>query len=146
MDLCWQSNVSAFQNMLSTLVITFIPRSKLLLFSWLQSPSAVILEPQKIRSATVSTVSPSISHEVYGTGCHDLHFHSPLSFHQETFQFLFTFCHKGGVICIYEAIDISPGNLLSILCFFQSRVSHDVLCIEVKSAGWEHTALTYSFS
>ena len=48
-------------NMLSRLVITFLPRSKHLLISWLQSPSAVILEP-KIKSATVSTVSPSISH------------------------------------------------------------------------------------
>ena len=46
------------------LVITFLPRSKRLLISWLQSPSAVILEPEKIKSDTVSTVSPSISHEV----------------------------------------------------------------------------------
>ena len=51
-------------NILSRLVITFLPRSKDLLISWLQSPSAVILEPKKIKSATVSTVSPSISHEV----------------------------------------------------------------------------------
>ena len=50
-------------NMLSRLVITFFPRSKRLLFSWLQSPSAVILEPKKIKSDTVSTVSPSICHE-----------------------------------------------------------------------------------
>ena len=50
--------------MLSRLVITFLPRSKRLLVSWLQLPSAVILEPQKIKSDTVSTVSPSISHEV----------------------------------------------------------------------------------
>ena len=53
-------------NMLSRLVITFLPRSKSLLISWLQSPSAVILEPPKIKSAIVSTVSPSISHEVMG--------------------------------------------------------------------------------
>ena len=50
--------------MLSRLVITFLPRSKHLLISWLQSPSVVILEPQKIKSDTLSTVSPSISHEV----------------------------------------------------------------------------------
>ena len=50
----------------SRLVITFLPRSKSLLSSWLQSPSAVILEPRKIKSDTVSTVSPSISHEVMG--------------------------------------------------------------------------------
>ena len=53
-------------NMLSRLVITFLPRSKHLLISWLQSPSAVILEPPKIKSVTVSTVSPCICHEVMG--------------------------------------------------------------------------------
>ena len=58
--------MSLLLNMLSRLVITFLPRSKHLLISWLQSPSAVILEPQKIKSDTVSTVSPSISHEVMG--------------------------------------------------------------------------------
>ena len=51
-------------NMLSRLVITFLPRSKHLLISWLQSPFVVILEPRKIKSDTVSTVSPSISHEM----------------------------------------------------------------------------------
>ena len=58
--------MSLLLNMLSRLVITFLPRSKCLLISWLQSPSAVILEPQKIKSDTVSTVSPSICHEVMG--------------------------------------------------------------------------------
>ena len=58
--------ISLLFNMLSRLVITFLPRSKRLLISWLQSPSAVILEPPKIKSDTVSTVSPSISHEVIG--------------------------------------------------------------------------------
>ena len=53
---------SLLLNMLSRLVITFLPRNKHLLISWLQSPSAVILEPQNIKSDTVSTVSPSISH------------------------------------------------------------------------------------
>ena len=52
--------------MLSRLFITFLSRSKHVLISWLQSPSAVILEPRKIKSATVSTVSPSICHEVMG--------------------------------------------------------------------------------
>ena len=56
--------MSLLFNMLSRLVITFLPRSKCLLISWLQSPSAAILEPPKIKSNTVSTVSPSISHEV----------------------------------------------------------------------------------
>ena len=67
--------MSLLLNVLSRLVITFLPRSKHLLISWLQSPSAVILEPPKIKSDTVSTVSPSISHEVMGpTRCHDLRF------------------------------------------------------------------------
>ena len=80
--------MSLLFNMLSRLVITFLPRSKHLLISWLQSPSAVILEPKKIKSDTVSTVSPSISHEVMGTDATILvfwmlsfkpTFHSPLS-------------------------------------------------------------------
>ena len=58
--------MSLLWNMLSRLVITFLPRSKRLLFSVLQSPSAVILEPPKIKCSTVSTVSPSIPHEVMG--------------------------------------------------------------------------------
>ena len=58
--------MSQLFSMLSRLVITFLPRSKRLLISWLQSPSAVILEPKKVKSDTVSTVSPSISHEVIG--------------------------------------------------------------------------------
>ena len=58
--------MSLLLNMLSVLVITLLPRSKRLLISWLQSPSAVILEPRKIKSDTVSTVSPSISHEMMG--------------------------------------------------------------------------------
>ena len=58
--------MSLLFNMLSRLVITFLPRNKRLLISWLQSPSAVILEPQKIQSDTVSIVSPSICHELMG--------------------------------------------------------------------------------
>ena len=58
--------MSLLLNMLSSLVTTFLPRSKHLLISWLQSPSAVILEPRKIKSDTVYTVSPSVSHEVMG--------------------------------------------------------------------------------
>ena len=58
--------MSLLLNMLSRLVIAFLPRSKRLLISWLRSPSAVILEPKKIKSLTVSIVSASISHEVMG--------------------------------------------------------------------------------
>ena len=70
-------------NMLSRLVITFLPRGKCLLISWLQSPSAVILEPKKLKSGTVSTVSPSVCHEVMGPDAMIFVFqmlsHSPLS-------------------------------------------------------------------
>ena len=58
--------MSLLFNMLSRLVIAFLPRSTHLLISWLQSPSAVILEPKKIKSVTVSIVSPSIYHELMG--------------------------------------------------------------------------------
>ena len=66
--------VSLLLNMLLRLVITFLSKSKRLLISWLQSLSAVILEPKETKSATVSPVSPSISHEVMGPRCHDLRF------------------------------------------------------------------------
>ena len=68
--------MSLLFNMLPRLFITFLPRSKHLLISWLQSPSAVILEPPKIKSVTVSIVSPSICHLPWsdGTKCHDLSF------------------------------------------------------------------------
>ena len=58
--------MSLFFNMLSRFVITFLPRGNCLKIAWLQSPSAVILEPKKIKSVTVSIVSPSICHEVMG--------------------------------------------------------------------------------
>ena len=67
--------MSLLFNMLSRFLIAFLPRSKGLLILWLQSPSAVILEPKKIKSVTVSIVSPSIvSPFSDGTGCHDQHF------------------------------------------------------------------------
>ena len=59
--------MSLLFNMLSRLLIAFLPRSKRLLISWLKSPSAVILEPPEIKSLTVSIVSPSICHEVMGS-------------------------------------------------------------------------------
>ena len=66
--------MSLLFNMLSRLVITFLPRSKHLLISWPQAPSAVTLEPRKIKSAAVSTVYPSICHEVMGLDAQDLSF------------------------------------------------------------------------
>ena len=109
--------LSLLFNMLSRFVIAFLLRSKCLLISWLQSPSAVILEPKKIKSITVSIVSPSICHEVMELDAMILIFWMLSSkpvffallfhFHQEALQFLFAFCRKGGVICISEVIDIS---------------------------------------
>ena len=66
--------ISLLFNMLPSFVIAFLPRSKCLLISWLQSPSAVLLELKKIKSVTLSVVSLSICHEMIGTGCHDLSF------------------------------------------------------------------------
>ena len=65
-QICDGKVMSLLFNMLSRLVIAFLPRSKHLLISWLQSPSTVILEPKKVKSLTVSIVSPSICHEVMG--------------------------------------------------------------------------------
>ena len=126
-------------NMLFRLVITFLPRSKCLLISWLQSPSAVVLEHPKIESVTDSIVSPSICHEVMRPDVMILAFWM-VSF-KPTFSFSsFTFINrvfssslhsaiKGDVISIYEVIDISPGNLDYSLCFIQSSISHDTLFI-----------------
>ena len=91
-------------NMLSRLVIAFLQRSKLLLISWLQSPFAVILELKRIKSVTISIVSTSIFHEVMGPDAMILafwmlSFKPPFSLSSFT---LFTFCHKGGIICLSE--------------------------------------------
>ena len=65
MDNCWQSK-SLISDILSSFIIAFLPRSKRLLISWLQSPSVMILEPKKIKSVSVSIVSPPIFHKVMG--------------------------------------------------------------------------------
>ena len=77
-------------NILSRLVITFLPRSKRLLISWLQSPSAVIWEPKKIKSVTVSIVSPSICHEVMGPDAMIFVFLN-VDFHASFYTLLFHF-------------------------------------------------------
>ena len=83
--------MSLLFNMLSRLVIAFLPRKKHLLISWLQSPSAVILEPRKIKSDTVSTVSPSICHEVMGSDGRELRLNSnPESFQDKCLCFYVT--------------------------------------------------------
>ena len=112
------------------LVITFLPRSKNLLISWLHSPPVVILEPKKINSVTGSNVSPSICHEVMGPDAMIFifwilsfkpTFHSPLSLSSGESLVLLSF--------LIFLSDISPPNLDSSLCFFLSSISHDVLCI-----------------
>ena len=131
--------MSLLFNMLSRLVITFLSRSKHLLISQLQSPSAVLLEPPKIKSLPVSTISPSICHEVMGLDAMILVFWMLsckatfstllwITFIKRLFYFC-AFCHKGGVICISEVIAISSGNLDSSLCFNQPGILYDVLCI-----------------
>ena len=89
--------MSLLLNMLSRLVITFLPRSKRLSISWLQSPSAVILEPPKIKFDTASSVSPSIYHEVMGPDAMILVFWM-LSF-QPTFSFS-SFISSGGCLVL----------------------------------------------
>ena len=123
-------------NMLSGLVITFLPRSKRLLISWLQSPSAVIWGPKKMKSVTVS---PSICHEVMGSDAMILVFWM-LSFNPTFSLSSFTFIKKLFTSLSLSAIRVvssaylrllifSPSNLDSSLCFIQASVSHNVLFI-----------------
>ena len=92
--------MSLLFNMLSRLVIAFLPRRKHLLISWLQPPSAVILEPPKIKSLTVSTVSPSICHEVMGPDA------MILVFWMLSFKQLF-----------HSPLSLSSRDSLTLLCF-----------------------------
>ena len=100
--------MSPLFNMLYRLVITFLPRSKRLLISWLQSPSAVILEPPKIKSDTVSTVSPSISHGVMG---------------------------PNAMIFIFWMLSFKPTFSLSIFTFIKRLVLSKAL-IQLSADGW----------
>ena len=102
--------------MLSRLVITFLPRSKRLLISWLQSPSAVILEPPKIKSDTVSTASPSISHEVMGPDAMILVFWM-LSFKPTFSLSSFTFIKRLFSSCSLSAIRVVSSAYLRLLIF-----------------------------
>ena len=127
-----------FFNMLSRLIIAFLLRSKHLLMSWRQSPSAVILEPEKIKSHCFRCF-PIYLPWSDGNGCHDLSFlnvelkplfHSSLLLlSRGSLVLSLLFCHKGSVICISEVIDISPSNLDSSFCFIQPGILHDVLCM-----------------
>ena len=107
--------------MLSGLIIAFLPRSKHLFISWLQSPFGVILELKKVKSTTVSAFPSSVRHAVMGPdamvlGYQKMSFKSAFSLSFFTLiKFLFTFCHKGNVIYISEVVDTSPSNLFSSL-------------------------------
>ena len=101
--------MSLLFNMLSSLVITFLPRSKCLLISWLQSPSSVILEPKKINSVTVSTVSPSICHEVMG---------------------------PDAMILVFWMLSFKPTFSLSIFTFIKRLFSSSLSAIKVVSSSY----------
>ena len=147
---CWKNHsfdytdfvskvMSLLFNMLSRLVIAFLPRGKHLLISWLQSPSVVILEPKKIKSFTVSTVYPSICHEVMGLDAMILViwmlsfepvFHSSHSFSSRGSLILLHFFPWGWFqLHIWGFFYISPCSLDTSLCFTQPGILHDVLCI-----------------
>ena len=102
--------------MLSRLVIAFLPRSKHLLISWLQSPSAVILEPPKIKYATVSTVSPSTCHEVMGPDAMILVFWM-LSFKPIFLLSSFTFLKRLFSSSSLSATRVVPSVYLRLLIF-----------------------------
>ena len=99
--------MSLLFNMLSRLVITFLPRSKRLLISWLQSPSAVILEPKKIKSVTVSIVSPSICHEVMGPDA------MILVFWMLSFKTNFSFSYVAFITRLVSATSLSVVRVIS---------------------------------
>ena len=107
---------SVLFNMLSTLVITFLPRSKHLLISWMQSQSAVILEPKKIKSVSVSTVSPSILHEVTGPDAMILVFRM-LSFKPTFSLSSFTYIKRLFSSSSLSAIRVVSSSYLRLLIF-----------------------------
>ena len=131
--------MSLLFNMLSRLVITFLQRSKYLLISWLQSPSAVILEPPKIKSDTASTVSSSISQEVMGPDAMILVFWM-LSFKSTFSLSSFTFIKRLFSSSSLSAIRVVSSAYLRLLVFLSQQswfqlvllpasISHDVFCI-----------------
>ena len=141
--------MSLLFNMLSRFVITFLPRSKRLLISWLQSPSAVILEPKKIKSVTVSIVSPSICHEVMGQDAMIFVFWM-LSFKPAFSLSSFTFIKKFFSSSSISAIRVVSPAYLRLLVFFPatlipacaSSISHHNpkwLVSFSKGTIWTHT-------
>ena len=132
--------MSLLFNMLSRLVIAFLPRSKHLLISWLLSPSAVSVKPRKIKSLTVSVAFPSICHEVMGPDAMILVFWM-LSFQPASSLSSITFIKRLFTSSL-SAIRVVSFAYLKLLIFLswqswfqlwftQPRISHDVFCIEV---------------
>ena len=117
--------MSLLFNMLASLVIAFLPRSKCLLISWLQSPSAVILEPKKIKSVTVSIVSPSICHEVMGPDAMILVFWM-LSFKPAFLLSSFTFVKR-----FFSSLHILPER-------WHSQQKHPKFSAWVQSQKWQN--------
>ena len=114
MDLCWQ--MSLLLNMLSRLVITFLPRSKRVLISWLQSPSAVILGPKKRKSDTVYVVSSSVCREVMGPDAMILVFWI-LSSKPTSSLSSFTFINRLFISSLLSAIRVVSSDYLRLLVF-----------------------------
>ena len=146
--------MSLLFNMLSWLVIAVLPRSKRLLISWLQSPSAVILEPRKIKSATISTVSPSICHEVMGPDTMIFVFWM-LSFKPAFSLSFFTFIKRLFSSSLLSAIRVVSSAYLRLLifltailipaCAFSSPVFLMMYsAYKLNKQGGQYTALTYS--
>ena len=123
--------ISLLFNMLSRLVIAFLPRSKHLLISWLQFPSAVILEPKKIKAVTVSIVSPSICHEVMGPDAMILIFQM-LSFEPAFSLSSFTFINRLFSSSLLSAIRVVSSAYLRLLIF--------LLAILIQVCAWSSLA------
>ena len=134
----WTSStkdISAFQY--AKFIIAFLTKSKCLLILWLQSLSAVILEPKKINSVTASTFSHYICHEVMGMDPILLVFKCWVS--SQLFQSPLSTSSRGSLVPfhflplewyhLHEVVKISSGNLDSSLCFIQPGILYDVLCI-----------------
>ena len=131
--------MSLLFNMLSSFVIAFLPRSKHLLISWLQSPSAVILEPPPIKSLTVSIVSPCICHEVMGLGAMILVFWM-LSF-KPTFSFSsFTFIKRlfssSSLFVIRMASSVYLRLLIFLLAILIPACASSSLAFHMMCSAW----------
>ena len=148
--------MSLLFNMLSRFVITFLPRSKCLFISWLQSPSTVILELREVKFVTASSFPPSICHGVMGLDAMILVFLN-VEFQASFFTLPFHPKSRGALLPLhFLPLEWYHQNIWGYwyfslqswfhLRFTQSSILHDIRCIEVKETGWQYTALSYSYS